>query len=121
MLSEYQVVAFHGNMGSGKTTMIKTICSLAHCLENTVSPTFSLVNEYFSPLLKRKIYHSDLFRIETLEEALNLGIEDYIYDTESINFIEWPEIIEGLLPPDSLHVYFENESNTTRTIRIFKP
>jgi tRNA threonylcarbamoyladenosine biosynthesis protein TsaE len=119
--SGYKVFAFHGQMGSGKTTFIKSLCTALKCAENTSSPTFSLINEYHAALLDTKIYHADLYRIENIEEALNIGIEDYINDAECINFIEWPEIIEGLLPADTVHVFIETVSDTQRTIRIITP
>jgi tRNA threonylcarbamoyladenosine biosynthesis protein TsaE len=117
----YRIFAFHGGMGAGKTTFIKEICRLMKCNETTGSPTFSIVNEYFATQTGKRIFHTDLFRLQNFDEVLNIGIEDYLNDAESINFIEWPELIEGLLPVDSVHLYFETVTDTERTIRIVTP
>lgn len=112
--------AFHGPMGAGKTTFIRALCQTLECQENPVSPSFSLINEYYSRKLNKKIHHIDLYRLKNTEEALALGIDDYINDAENINFIEWPELIETLLPPDAVHVYIEPSTDSVRTIRIVR-
>jgi len=117
----FKVFAFHGEMGSGKTTFIKAVCELLQCKETIGSPTYSLVNEYYSELLKKKIYHADLYRIKNFEELLNIGFEDYLNGDECINFIEWPELANPLLPADTVHAYFETVSDTERTLRIVTP
>ena len=90
-----QVVLFKGPMGSGKTTLIKSICKHLNFKDNISSPTFSLVNIYENSS-NNIIYHFDLFRIKNLEEALDIGIEEYL-DSGNKCFIEWPEIITELL------------------------
>jgi tRNA threonylcarbamoyladenosine biosynthesis protein TsaE len=117
----FSVFAFHGQMGSGKTTFIKAVCEVLQCKETASSPTYSLVNEYYSELLKKKVYHADLYRIRNFEELLNIGFEDYLNGGECINFIEWPELAMPLLPADTVHIHFETVSNTERTIRIELP
>lgn len=90
-----QIVLFKGPMGSGKTTLIKSICKYLNFNDNISSPTFSLVNTYENST-NNIIYHFDLFRIKNLEEALDIGIEEYL-DSGNKCFIEWPEIINELL------------------------
>ena len=92
-----KVFAFHGEMGSGKTTIIKQLCSQLGSQDNFSSPSYSIVNEYLIEGSREKIYHIDLYRLKNLEEALAIGIEDYITG-ESYCFIEWPDLIESLLP-----------------------
>jgi tRNA threonylcarbamoyladenosine biosynthesis protein TsaE len=90
------VVVFRGEMGAGKTTLIKNMCNLLSVSDSVSSPTFSLVNEYLSDK-GQTIYHFDFYRIEEEEEALDMGCEDYFY-SGNICLIEWPEKIESLLP-----------------------
>lgn len=87
---------FQGEMGAGKTTLIKSICTHFDVEDEVNSPTYSLVNEYHTKD-GRKIYHFDLYRIEEEEEALDMGIEEYLYSGE-LCLIEWPEKIRNLLP-----------------------
>jgi tRNA threonylcarbamoyladenosine biosynthesis protein TsaE len=90
-----KVVAFYGEMGAGKTTLIKAICEAMGVKSPISSPTYSIVNEYMSD--KGKIYHFDFYRIKNVDEAYDLGYEDYFY-SKAYCFIEWPERVEGLLP-----------------------
>lgn len=101
-----RVFAFHGDLGAGKTTFIKALCKVKGIKEVTSSPTFSLVNEYVyvdEGGHEQHIYHLDMYRIRDEEEAIQAGIEDYLY-SDSICLIEWPEKITGLLPEDTRHV-----------------
>ncbi len=111
-----KVFAFHGQMGTGKTTIIKQLCSLLGSVDSFSSPSYSIVNEY---LIEggSKIYHIDLYRLKGLNEALAIGIEDYI-SGEHYCFIEWPELIEGLLPADVVNVQI-NQEDDMREISIF--
>ncbi|HLG04240.1 MAG TPA: tRNA (adenosine(37)-N6)-threonylcarbamoyltransferase complex ATPase subunit type 1 TsaE [Bacteroidia bacterium] len=109
-----RVFAFHGELGAGKTTFIKTICQSLGVKETMSSPTFSLVNEYHDRDGKA-IYHLDLYRIKSTGEALDLGIEEYLY-SGNYCFIEWPERAQELLPENTVHVYLE-EKNGARLIR----
>ncbi|MBL0329851.1 MAG: tRNA (adenosine(37)-N6)-threonylcarbamoyltransferase complex ATPase subunit type 1 TsaE [Bacteroidetes bacterium] len=97
-----KVIAFNGEMGAGKTTLIKTICEQLGVKQTISSPTFSIVNEYLSSSGK-KIYHFDFYRINTINEAYDMGYEEYFY-SEAYCFIEWPEKIAELLPEDVLRV-----------------
>lgn len=91
-----RVVLFDGEMGAGKTTFIKEICNFLEVEDVTSSPTFGIVNEYFSPKVDA-IYHFDMYRLEEEEEAYDIGIDEMLY-SGNFCFIEWPERIENLLP-----------------------
>ena len=108
---------FYGQVGAGKTTFIKAICRLLNVPENTQSPTFSLINEYEIQHSNLLLYHIDLYRLDDIEEAMGIDIEAY---TESVNycFIEWPEIIEPLLPDDVVKLNFEIIDHNSRKIII---
>lgn len=95
VIGEQRVVAFYGEMGAGKTTLIKAICEELGVNRIVSSPTFSIVNEYISS--KGKIYHFDFYRIKNVGEAYDMGYEDYFY-SKAYCFIEWPEKIVELLP-----------------------
>ena len=111
-----KIFAFYGEMGAGKTTFIKSICKSMGVTGAITSPTFSLVNVYKtdSGLL---IYHFDFYRIKNIEEAYDFGYEDYFY-SGNICFIEWPELIESLLPEDVVEVRFTIDENEQRLISI---
>ncbi len=100
--ADKRVIAFYGEMGAGKTTLIKAICEELGVKENISSPTFSLVNEYHSTSGK-KIYHFDFYRINNISEAYDMGYEEYFY-SDAFCFIEWPEKIAELLPSNVLKV-----------------
>jgi tRNA threonylcarbamoyladenosine biosynthesis protein TsaE len=109
-----RVFALYGKMGAGKTTFIQAICSSLGSSDNVTSPTFALINEYKTPD-NSSIFHFDFYRIEDLEEAYDLGYEDYLY-SGSYCFIEWPEMIEPLLPEKIVKVEITVRDNETRTI-----
>lgn len=110
-----RIFAFYGEMGSGKTTLIREICNTLHSPDIPTSPSFALVNEY-----RTKdglfIYHFDFYRIRDLQEAYDLGYEDYFYSNHFC-LIEWPERIRPLLPGNHVAVYLYTEDQKTRTIR----
>jgi len=108
------VFAFYGKMGSGKTTFIKAICEELGVSDVITSPTFAIVNEYTASV---PIYHFDFYRIKKLEEVYDMGYEDYFY-SGALCFIEWPELIEELLPEDAVSVSIQEEADGSRTIRI---
>ena len=99
------VVAFFGAMGAGKTTLIREICTQLGVADNVTSPTFALVNHYRSGR-GDNIFHFDFYRIEKLDEAYDLGYDEY-FDSGALCLVEWPEKIEPLLPSDTLRVYIE--------------
>lgn len=101
-MGDNTVFAFHGEMGAGKTTLIKAICENLGVSDVINSPTFAIVNEYRSDS-GELIYHFDFYRINKIEEAFDFGYEDYFY-SGSLCFIEWPEKIESLLPKDTVNV-----------------
>ena len=110
------VVLFRGGMGAGKTTLISRIVALLGSEDTVTSPTFALVNEYEGD--EGLIYHFDFYRIESEDEAFDLGTEDY-FDSGALCFIEWPERIENLLPGDTVEVVISvNQSDNSRTISV---
>ncbi|NQX81494.1 MAG: tRNA (adenosine(37)-N6)-threonylcarbamoyltransferase complex ATPase subunit type 1 TsaE [Flavobacteriaceae bacterium] len=115
-LIDNKKILFYGEMGSGKTTIIKELIKQLGVDETISSPTFSLVNEYMSRE-KEIIYHFDFYRIEDQEEAYDMGIEDYL-DSPSWCFIEWPDKIKDLLPLKYVEIHIDNVNNKTRLIRI---
>ncbi|MCE5330511.1 MAG: tRNA (adenosine(37)-N6)-threonylcarbamoyltransferase complex ATPase subunit type 1 TsaE [Bacteroidales bacterium] len=110
------VFAFNGKMGAGKTTFIKAICERMGVKETVNSPTFSIVNEY-ETADGRIIYHFDCYRINKIQEALDLGAEEYLY-SGNLCFIEWSENITPLLPDTIVNVDIEEEENGKRKINI---
>ena len=109
------VFAFYGKMGAGKTTFIKALCKLLGVEDEVNSPTFAIINEYRSQTTAELIYHFDFYRIKKLEEVYDLGYEDYFY-SGALCFIEWPELVEELLPLDAKKVTITENSDGSRTI-----
>jgi len=101
MIGGNRIICFYGSMGAGKTTLIKAICQQLGVKDNVASPTFALVNEYRDKNAN-PIYHFDFYRINKLEEVFDFGYEEYFYKTEGICLIEWPELIEEILPSDNV-------------------
>lgn len=116
-MGEGSVFAFYGKMGAGKTTFIKALCQELGVTDDITSPTFSIVNEYRSEETSELIYHFDFYRIKTLEEVYDMGYEDYFYSGATC-FIEWPELIEDVLPGDAVKVKIEELPNGERTVKI---
>ena len=106
-MGDASVFAFYGNMGAGKTTFIKAVCEELGVEDVITSPTFAIVNEYRSEETGELIYHFDFYRIKKLEEVYDMGYEDYFY-SGALCFIEWPELIEELLPEDAVKVEIEH-------------
>ena len=115
-LGDRRVVAFFGDMGAGKTTLIKAICEQLEVTDATSSPSYGLINEYRSDE-GSTVYHFDLFRIRTLEEVYDLGYEEYLY-SGNYCFIEWPEKVETLLPEDTVRAYIRVDENDGRTVKL---
>lgn len=111
------VFAFYGKMGAGKTTFIKALCKLLGVEDEVNSPTFAIINEYRSETTAELIYHFDFYRIKKLEEVYDLGYEDYFY-SGALCFIEWPELVEELLPLDAKKVTITENSDGSRSIVI---
>ena len=109
------VFAFYGKMGAGKTTFIKAVCEELGVSDVITSPTFAIVNEYRSDRTGELIYHFDFYRIKKLEEVYDMGYEDYFY-SGAVCFIEWPELIEELLPEDAIHITIDVNEEGQRTL-----
>ena len=113
---EHIVIAFSGEMGAGKTTFIQALCRRLGVQVEINSPTFSLVNEYFTPA-GNSIFHFDLYRIETQEELFDMGYEEYFF-SGALCFIEWPEKARNLIPDDALWVNIVIGENEARLIQF---
>ena len=111
-----KTLLFYGQMGVGKTTLIKEICNQLGVLDNISSPTFSLVNEYQTSK-DEKVFHFDFYRITDQEEAFDIWIEDYLYNNDWC-LIEWPENIENLLPLDAVQIHLSIIENGQRNIQL---
>ena len=114
---ENTVFAFYGKMGAGKTTFIKAVCEELGVEDVITSPTFAIVNEYRSDTTGELIYHFDFYRIKKIEEVYDMGYEDYFY-SGVLFFIEWPELIEELLPEEAVKVTIEENADGSRIVRF---
>ncbi|GAB3825367.1 tRNA (adenosine(37)-N6)-threonylcarbamoyltransferase complex ATPase subunit type 1 TsaE [Hymenobacter jeollabukensis] len=110
------VVLLEGEMGAGKTTLIKALCAVLGVQDDVSSPTFSLVNEY-RDALGRPIYHFDFYRIDSVDEALRIGAQEY-FDSGYLCLIEWPSRVGPLLPPDRLLVTVDVTGPESRRVRV---
>lgn len=115
--AQHRIITFSGEMGAGKTTLIKEFCNHLGVKDDISSPTFSLVNEYASP--NGPIYHFDLYRIRSEEEMYDIGYEDY-FDSGYLCLVEWPEMAPGIIPDSRMAVRIETEADA-RTITINLP
>jgi len=102
LTSKYDVIAFNGAMGAGKTTFIKALCKKLEVIDQVNSPTFAIINEYAN-IWGELIYHFDFYRIKNIKEAMNIGAEDYFFSGNKC-FIEWPDVVDDILPEDHLRV-----------------
>lgn len=114
-MDQNTVFAFYGKMGAGKTTFIKAICEELGVTDVINSPTFSIVNEYRSDTTSELIYHFDFYRIKKIEEVYDMGYEDY-FDSGAVCFIEWPELIDDLLPGDAVKVSITEQEDGSRIV-----
>ena len=116
-MGDGKVFAFYGKMGAGKTTFIKAVCEELGVDDVITSPTFAIVNEYLSATTGDSIYHFDFYRIKKLEEVYDMGYEDYFY-SGSLCFLEWPELIDDLLPEDATKVTIEATEEGGRIVKF---
>lgn len=115
-LGRRTVVALRGEMGAGKTTLVREIAAVLGAADTVTSPTFALVNQY-KGAGNRRIHHFDFYRIDDVREAFDFGYEEYFYSGD-ICLVEWPEKIEGLLPDNAVNVRITVDSETARTFEI---
>ena len=117
LMGDSTIFAFNGSMGAGKTTFIKAICEELGVSDVINSPTFAIVNEYRSNTTAELIYHFDFYRIKNIQEANDLGAEDYFY-SGAICFIEWPDKVEELLPSDTVFAEIEEQDDGSRLLTL---
>lgn len=120
LLESHTIFALYGGMGAGKTTLVNAICRLLGVTDPTGSPTFAIVNEYALPEPGRSIYHFDFYRIKSLAEVYDIGYDEYFY-SGNVCLIEWPELIEPLLPDNTVRVDIQVNPDLTRTLNITLP
>ena len=116
LCGDKKIFAFYGAMGAGKTTIIKAICEVLGAVDIVSSPTFTLVNEYITTGGKT-LYHIDFYRIKRMEEVFDFGVEEYLTG-DSYCFMEWPELIEDILPTDRVNVRITVDDREQRTLII---
>lgn len=117
-MGDATVYAFYGDMGAGKTTFINALCRRLGVEDDvTNSPSFAIINEYRSDTTAELIYHFDLYRLEDIDEALEIGVEDY-FDSGALCFLEWPERIADILPDDTIRVDIKVNDDESRDIII---
>ena len=115
IIQKAKITTLAGDLGAGKTTLVKEVCKQLGIDDLVSSPTFSIINEYEHPEHDVKVYHMDLYRIADDEELINIGFEDYLY-TEALVFIEWPQVAEGLLPSETISIHIEIFDNSSRRL-----
>ena len=113
-MGESRVFAFYGKMGAGKTTFVKAVCEELGVEDVITSPTFAIINEYEGD---ETIYHFDFYRIKKLEEVYDMGYEDYFY-SGALCFIEWPELIEEILPDDAVRISITEQADGSRLVQF---
>ena len=118
LMGDETVYAFYGEMGAGKTTFIREFAKALGVTDDDVnSPSFAIINEYRSDTTAELIYHFDLYRLESLDEAFDIGVEDY-FDSGAVCLIEWPERIEDILPDDTVKVHISELADGSRQMVI---
>lgn len=121
LMDDYTVYTFTGEMGAGKTTFISALSqALGVDSEEANSPSFAIVNEYRSDTTAELIYHFDLYRLESLEEVMDIGFEDYL-DCGALCFIEWPDKVADILPDDAVKVEIKVNDDHSRTLIVDLP
>ncbi len=111
-----RIFAFYGSLGAGKTTIIKAICEVLGAIDIVSSPTFTLVNEYRTSK-GETLYHIDFYRIKKQEEVFDFGIEEYL-SGDSYCFMEWPDLVEKILPPERVNIIITVDENEQRTLLV---
>ncbi|MEW5845468.1 MAG: tRNA (adenosine(37)-N6)-threonylcarbamoyltransferase complex ATPase subunit type 1 TsaE [Bacteroidota bacterium] len=112
------IICFYGTMGAGKTTLIRAICKVLGVTDTVTSPTFALVNEY-TGANGTPIYHFDFYRIKRIDEVYDFGYEEYFYNPQALCLIEWPELIEQILPVDGVaNIHINVNADGSRTLQI---
>lgn len=119
-MGDNTVFALYGKMGAGKTTFVKALCQELGVEDVVTSPTFAVINEYRSDIAGELIYHFDFYRIKKLEEVYDMGYEDYFY-SGALCFIEWPELVEELLPGNTIKVTIEEQEDGSRRLTMENP
>lgn len=117
LTKKHRLIAFYGEMGAGKTTFIKALCKQLGVADIINSPTFSIVNEYGIERSNEKIFHFDFYRLKKAEEAFDFGVEDYFF-SGNYCLMEWPEIVEEILPQNCLKVQIKELEDQKREIHI---
>ena len=116
LVKRHRTVALSGDLGAGKTTLVGAFCNLLEVIDDVSSPTFSMINTYLTKD-ETQVCHMDLYRVKALEEAIQIGVEDYL-GHGGFTFIEWPNIINRLLPDDTLSLTMEHIDKERRKIVI---
>ena len=115
-----RVFAFYADLGGGKTTFISALCAELGVVDTVQSPTFNIVNQYTIAATGGSIFHFDFYRIHSITEAFDIGFHDYL-DSGELVLIEWPELIEPLLPPDTIRCQIAENPDGSRTLSIVEP
>ncbi|MGZ4049628.1 MAG: tRNA (adenosine(37)-N6)-threonylcarbamoyltransferase complex ATPase subunit type 1 TsaE [Bacteroidia bacterium] len=118
LIGKYKIIAFSGELGAGKTTLIKAICKQLGVEESVTSPTYSIIQEYHSDNII--IYHIDLYRIKSIEEAIDAGIED-CFQSKDLCLVEWPEKAMLLFPAETVYASLQTVSNNVRKLIVQLP
>jgi tRNA threonylcarbamoyladenosine biosynthesis protein TsaE len=114
-IGDNRILAFYGSMGAGKTTFITALCKALGVKDVVNSPTFTIVNEYRTST-GRSVYHFDFYRLNKISEAQDIGFEEYLYETDGLCVIEWPEVVEELLPDETLRIHITVNPDESRTL-----
>lgn len=114
-IGDNRILAFYGSMGAGKTTFITALCKALGVKDVVNSPTFTIVNEYRTST-GRSVYHFDFYRLNKISEAQDIGFEEYLYETDGLCVIEWPEVVEELLPDETLRIRITVNPDESRTL-----
>jgi tRNA threonylcarbamoyladenosine biosynthesis protein TsaE len=116
ILADRPIVTLKGDLGTGKTTLVRALCRQLRVIDDVSSPTFSIINTYLTSS-EQVIHHIDLYRLESAEELVQIGIDDYLH-SEDLTFIEWPELIESILPVNTVKIKLQHIDKQARKIVI---